>query len=893
LNRLLAAVRQPNQVVLLSGSAGFGKTTLLTEFSNQVKIPVAWVSLDEGDNDSVQFWTYVVTAIERTNAHFGQSVRALFQTPQIVPEENIPIFLINDLDQLQQDLVLILDDYHLIQNPAIHKAVSFLLDHLPARLHPIISTRIDPSWPLARLRARNQLVEIRAADLRFNLQEITTFLNDVMALNLSSENIELLGMRTEGWIASLQLAAISLKGKRDVSGFINTFAGSHIYIADYLMEEVLSQLSAQVRTFLLQTSILDRLNAGLCNAVTELQDSDVILRDLYHSNLFLLPLDDEGQWFRYHHLFVDLLRARFHDNTASDDPATLHKRAATWYEQSGMVQEAIQHFVIAKEYPRAVRLLETIVMGLVMKAQFKTLEVWLKIIPASYTSENPRINMAFAWLHLMRRNLDKVAPCLETLERFFGSTDQDRVGPALVGEWYALQSMLLNAQGRTMESRDLAERALQFLPTSETQVRSMVYMGLAEAYQQVFDSQQAAVTYETMIQTAHELGDLTSEILGTSLLGRMQLQQGKLHSTFRLVGQMLQQIEQSRSFSPFSATLYGELAQVHYQWHQLEEARSYFRLSVEWSKLGGFSDAEIYHSVFLSRLFQMEGDLQSSLMEIEKALDLKRTAAPTLVGEEVVAQQVSIFTAMGRVQDVEHILSPFGFTFNDELAYPTLPPHGGITHPMGLLYNSALRILLYRVRMHPEPQALRSGIDLANLLVTRLLENNILPSALRTLLLRSQLYAMDGKHQSGLRDIAGAVALAEEEGFISIFVEEGGTIARMLTALCADHLLTASQATYARNILLAFPQNETATKPSAMPAAKFAEGVEPLIEPLTQREMEVLKLISAGNSNRDIGDKLVITLSAVKKHTGNIFHKLSVNSRTQAIVRARELGLLD
>jgi len=269
-------------------------------------------------------------------------------------------------------------------------------------------------------------------------------------------------------------------------------------------------------------------------------------------------------------------------------------------------------------------------------------------------------------------------------------------------------------------------------------------------------------------------------------------------------------------------------------------------------------------------------------------------AAPTLVGEGVVAQQVSIFSATGRIQDVEHLLSPFGFTFNDEFAYPALPSDGGITHPMGLLYNSALRILLYRLKIHAKPQqALRSGIDLADLLISGLLDSNSLPMALQTLLLRSQLHAMDGAYQQSLLDVARAVTLGEGEGFISIFLEEGEPMMRRLTAVCTDHLLTASQTTYARDILVAFPKHETATKLSATnPSAKIAEGVEPLIEPLTSRELEVLKLIAAGNSNRDIGETLVITLSAVKKHTGNLFHKLSVNSRTQAIARARELGLL-
>src|SRR6266508_2927102 len=322
--KLFDGVNRPGSFVLLSGPAGFGKTTLLSEFVEQFVRRVAWVSLDEGDNDPIQFWTYLITACQSIQPKVGEAALAVLQTPQPLTDDVIPTLLINDLDRLESELILILDDYHIIQNPSIHSALGFLLKHIPDKLHLVLSTRVDPPWPLARFRARNQLIEIRAADLRFTSEESTVFLNQVMGLRLSAEDVAALEVRTEGWIASLQLAAISMRGRDDTAGFIKAFTGSHVYIAEYLMEEVLGHQTEDVKTFLLHTSILEGLNASLCDAVTGRSDSQAILKDLYEANLFLLPQDDEGQWFRYHHLFADLLQARLSQGLPANAIADLH-----------------------------------------------------------------------------------------------------------------------------------------------------------------------------------------------------------------------------------------------------------------------------------------------------------------------------------------------------------------------------------------------------------------------------------------------------------------------------------------------------------------------------------------------------------------------------------------
>jgi LuxR family maltose regulon positive regulatory protein len=397
---------------------------------------------------------------------------------------------------------------------------------------------------------------------------------------------------------------------------------------------------------------------------------------------------------------------------------------------------------------------------------------------------------------------------------------------------------------------------------------------------------------DAIIQHARAVGDLASEVLGISLLGRMILQQGGLHSVYETTSQALQRIERAGLFSPFSATLYGELAQVHYHWHQLEEARRHFSRSVELSVLGGFSDAEIYHSVFLSRLFQMEGNLQAAAQEIEKALALMRTAAPAFVREEVIAQQVSVALATGHPALAQTALKEYGFAFEDGFSYPELAPESGIPHPVGLLYNSALRSLLYRAKEKRERQDLERGIELAGRLIAGSFRCRHLPIVLQTLLLRGQMQLALGNEGAWLADVARALELAEPERFISIFVEEGAPIVEALTPLLKRNLLGAVKPDYVHEILAAFPGLQSSQVIDTTHIAGNVDESLVLIESLTARELEVLQRIAAGDSNQRIADKLVVTLSAVKKHTGNIFRKLNVSSRTQALVRARQLGLL-
>jgi LuxR family transcriptional regulator, maltose regulon positive regulatory protein len=892
--KLSSGVHHPGSFTLLSGPAGFGKTTLLSEFTARAQHPVAWLSLDEADSDPNRFWTYWITACQSVLDRVGETALDLLRTPQPLPEDLIPTLLINDLAGQPGSLILILDDYHTIQNEAIHAGILFLLDHLTQNLHLVISTRIDPPWPLSRFRASSRLVEIRAQDLRFRLDEAAEFLNHTMGLSLSTQELAALEERTEGWVAGLQLAALSMQGRSDIGAFIQAFTGSHVYIAEYLVDEVLKRQTDEMQAFLLRTSILDRLTASLCEATTGCLDGQGKLKTLQQANIFIVPLDDEGQWFRYHHLFGDLLKARLQSSLAKPAIGELHQRAAVWYEHNGMTAEAVEHALAAVDYARVVRLMETSALPMILQAHVRTVENWLQAIPPEYFEKSPRINMAYAWMYLLRRVPLQAAPFIDRLKTIYSSPEAGQFTPSLQAEWLAIQAEHLITQGKPEESRNLAIQVHKILPEVDPNVRSMLYLTLAKAYQLTLDYDRAAEIFQMIVQDARRSGDILFEILGASGQAQMVLKQGRLHQTYEIVSESIRRLEASGKRVPFSATLYGELGQVNYHWRQFDQARDCLRRSMEVSGKSGYSDPEIYLHLMQSKMCQMEGDLAGSFGEMEKASQLAGILPPAMVRENVIAQQVWVDLAADRPAAAEQRLAAEGFRFGEPFGYPTLAPGAAVTLEAGLLYNSAFRILLYHARKGPGLANLHLGSDLAERVFTGEIRCQHLPVAIETLLLLCQMYAVLGEPLRSRAAASQAVELAEPEGFISPFVEDGKPVAEILADLWKNRRAGELREDFVQKIFAAFP--EPGDPASAIPAGREGKAhpasVEPLVEPLTARELEVLRLIAEGHSNQSIAEKLVITVSAVKKHSGNIYGKLAVGSRTQAISRARQLGLL-
>jgi len=885
IDRLNIGLESGHHVFLVSAPAGFGKTVCISEWVRTLDLPFAWLSLDSADDDPGRFFTYFIAALQNLDDQIGHEIEGILRAGQLPPEEIISITLINDILNTQKRFLVVLDDFQVIQDVFILTALEKLIANLPGALCLALLTREDPSLPLARLRANNQMTEIRAGDLRFSIQETEQFLENVMGLSLSQDDIYALEAKAEGWAAGLLLAGLSIRSQTSPSEFITKLSGSQRFILSYLTEEVLNQQPQDIQNFLMETSILDRLSADLCNAVTRRVDSATMLERLFADNLFIISLDEEGRWYRYHHLFADLLRG-MQSRQDKEHLADLHRRATRWYAQTGMVNEAIQHALAGTDYETAIHLIETHAMDLLMQWHVKTVEGWMQAVPTEWIAQSPKANLVFAWLYLMRGNPAPAFPYLERLESFF--TDQSlRDDPALATRWLALQAMLLNAQGKAAECLVLNQQALEIVPNADPLTRCQIYLGMANAYQQLNDYPHALEAFQQITQYSRQSGDSVSEMLGIAGMALFALQQGELHFAFDIVSEGVERMEHSGVLPPVSTALYGELGVIYYQWHQLEQAHENFKRSIKVSTLSGYADAELYYGVIISRLFQIEGDLENAASEIQKAVDLMHVEAPSVVAEEIIAQQVRVYLSQDRLAAAETALRGHGFSFGQPFSFPALEEN--ITRPMGILFISALRIVLHRAVTKNEFGPLEQGIELAGRLIENALQHHHIPLALELLLLRAQLFVLLRNNQASKNDYLQALKLGEPEGFISVFVEGGPSVAQSLSQLLMLVDREPIDTEYIQRILDAFP----ATDPLALHAqVEPASDHDSLVVPLSERELEILQLIYKGLSNQEITEQLFITLHTVKKHSSNIYAKLGVSSRTQAVAMARQLGLL-
>ncbi|HLF25526.1 MAG TPA: LuxR C-terminal-related transcriptional regulator [Anaerolineae bacterium] len=909
--RLNEGLASSRQLTLVSAPAGFGKTTCISDWVNALDVPVTWLSLDPTDDDPGRFFTYLVAALQRVDANLGREIEGVLRAGQLPPIGVVSATLINDILDLESRFLLVLDDFQVIQDGFILQVLEQLVNNPPQPLHLVLLTREDPSLPLARLRANNQLTEIRAGDLRFTSREADRFLNEVMGLSLSQADIGALEDRTEGWIAGLHLAGLSVRDRADPSGFIATLSGSHRFILSYLTEEVLGQQSEDIQHFLLQTSILDRLSGELCNAVTGRTDSHSLLERLLNANLFLIPLDDERRWYRYHHLFADLLRD-LQSTRQKDEMAELHRRASQWYARAGRVSEAIQHALPAGDYATAVRLIEDHAMDMLMQWHIKTVDGWMQSIPPAWCAQSPTANLAFAWMLMMRGDYTRAAPYLQRLQALFSDSEmsEETEEPSLKAKWLAIQTMLLNAQAKPAESVALGSQALDIAPEEDGRVRSLIYLGLAGAYQQLDDYAQAVDAFQMIIQYAQAATNSVSELLGISGLALLAIQRGQLHFAFELASQGIERVERSGSLPPISMAVYGELGSIQYHWHHLEQAHKHFQRAIQVSALSGYSDAELYYGVILSRLFQIQGDLETAAREIQKAVDLMRVEAPAVVREEVISQQVRIYLAQDNLAAAEAALKDQGFSFQGGFSFPDLDSGQQIVRPVAVLYISALRILLYRAQAKRERANLKPGIELADHLIAGALQRQYIPFALETLLARAKLYAALGNEPASQADCIRALELGEPEGFISIFVEEGPQ-ARLLIEdyrlkildkrFERDEAVRDRLLPYLARILESFPSAVTPSthppsinNPTPLRSGGYSQRspIDNLLEPLTDRELDVLRLMAEGLKYEEIAARLFISLNTVRSHVKAIYDKLNVKNRVKAIDVARRLHLL-
>lgn len=879
--RLQTGLAAGHRLTLVSAPAGFGKTTCVAEWLNTVDRPVAWLALDRADNTPQRFCAYLIAALQLVDSGLGRDLAAVLRADHLPPAEVISTSLLNAILALDRRFVLVIDDFQVIHDPYILKVCEQLVTNLPPMVHLVLVTRADPALPLARLRANNQLTEIRSADLRFSPSEAEQFLNRVMHLELPPPAVASLTERTEGWVVGLQLAALSVRDHADPAAFVATLGGSHRYILSYLTEEVLNRQPAPIREFLLQTALLERFNGDLCNTVTGRSDSHAVLEQLLHANLFLIPLDDEQHWYRYHHLFADLLR----ELQQAQDPVTtieLHRRAAHWYAQATLPDEAFHHALAAADYALALQLVERYAMDMILAWRTRTAHDWLQALPAEWLARSPRANFAQAWMQLMAGAPAAAELSMERLQALFDEPQSSLADPLLQAEWLALQAARCNLQQQPHECQRLAERALTLAPPQASYLHSLIFLQLAGSYQQLNLYERAAAAYQIMIQHGQAAANIVAEILGLAGLGLLALQHGRLHFAYQTAVQGVARLEQAAALHPISIAIHGELGEICYQWHQLAAAHEHFARAAQVSYLSGYSDATIYLQVFLSRRYLMDGTIDAAAAAIEQALELMQAAAPVQVREEVVEQQVRVYLAQQQLTAAMTLLQRHNVFKADGTLHSDLLTHDRFSYRQGVLACSAVRVLLHQGHAAETTSRLHMARELASQLLHATESAGFLPLSLETLLLRAQVSTALADDHASRTDYEQALALAAPEDCITVFVAAGDPVATALAQFNTPGRARQRHSGFIRRVLAAF-----ATHPP------FAAAAAPVpFEALTDREREILRLIAAGLKYREIADQLCISLNTVRFHVKTVYAKLQVDNRVKAIECAREYHLI-
>jgi LuxR family transcriptional regulator, maltose regulon positive regulatory protein len=875
--RLLAGVKKPAGLTLLSASAGYGKTTLLTEFIAALGQPVAWVSLDETDNDLARFWSYLIGACQTVQIGLGEAALDLFPLAQPLPPETIPTILINDLAQREGLLVLVLDDYHAIRDQAIHASTAFLLDHQPRNLHVILSTRIDPPWPLARWRALGRLVEIRSRDLRFNIEETGLFLSRFTGQDLPAEDVEALQARTEGWAAGLQLAAIALQsmisehGPGGIGGFIKAFTGSHVYVAEYLLDEVLSLQPEPLQGFLLRTSILERFNAELCRAVSGQEGVQELLLTLQRANLFVISLDNEGLWFRYHHIFMDLLQARLHQTLPAVEINGLHQRAADWYERNGFASESINHTLAARDFERAAASVDRIIRAMLYTGQGNLLNHWLGAIPEEVLKAYPRLEIYRILIDLSQGTLDMSEQTLREKETLLRSLPPSPENDRTRVEGMLYLSLFL-AHQNTSRAIQLAQEALEEVPQTDFFSRISLFSVLYRAYGMEGDIDKSEPAYLECLRLTQASGNYGIASNTTMVRAFDLCQYGRLDEAARYCQLIIQAVSGMEGKHLYQAgPAYIGLAGIYLERHDLEMAAETLRRGLDLCRQMG-QDGLYIGYIAQARLLQAQGDFNAAkegLRLVEQTFRRKDF--------NLVARQVSLQLALGDVAGASALLSSLLDLLNDRSYAQRLP----------LIAVEAFKLSIARIYLA------QGEIDRVNQLLDEI-QSTVEPGQrfgrlVEVHLLRALAFHKQATGHNSSRALAclqQALDLAEPASIVLLILEEGPALVPLLQAFLHYQAAPVHLKKYARKLL---GISAEILKPEVSLLPGESSG---LVEPLTPREMEVLALIAAGDSNQMIADKLVISVRTVKKHTGNIYGKLGAANRLQAVTRARQLGLL-
>lgn len=903
--RLADGLTRP--LTLISAPAGFGKTTLISEWHASERgrnFPLAWLALDDDDNDPTRFLTYLIATLATLKPGFGEPLLALLKSPQPSPPKLIVTHLINEINGFPTSFGLVFDDYHVISNPSLHEALAFLLEHLPPRLHVIITTRADPPLPLARLRARRQLAEIRGDDLRFTSAEVAAFLNQIMGLNLSAADIAVLETRTEGWIAGLQMAALSMQGRDDIAGFINSFGGGHRFILDYLVDDVLRQQPEAIQQFLLQTSLLNHLSGPLCDAIlsrgaeahgtTPFASSQEVLEYLEQANLFLVPLDNERHWYRYHHLFAEALRHRL-QALQPRQVSILHQRASEWHEQQGLLAEAIYHALNVQDFARAAHLVEQVGQTLLIRGETVTLLKWLNVLPEAIVQTRPQLCLFHAWTLILNNQVAEAEQRLQAASEF-------EADPIVLAQVAAIRTLIALFQGDMRRANELTRQAQALLPADDPFLRGVTTLNLGLSYFMKGDVKAARQAFVEVADISQKSGNMMVTVTIQCQIAEAQIGQGQLHQALATYQQALSLATTPEGHElPGAGPAHIGLAAIMYEWNNLEAAAQHliegFRLNRQLGEIGAFDAYLIQAS-----LKQAQGDAAGALEAIEQAGQIiqkfSRWAHRNLAAHRarLWLRQANGAAAARWATDTPNLFAGSQDNLGDtyifhEFEQLTLarvliaqasaqdPAEAGFPADSSIPDDPASKALQLLEALHLEAVKLGRG-----------------RSVIEILLLQALAQQAKGDTSQAMSLLRQALTLAQAEGFVRLFVDEGTPVASLLERITArDREAGGWLKEYIHKLLAAFSDlrftiyDLPSTEESIVnPKSK----IQNLVEPLSERELEILQLIAAGQSNEEIAQTLVIALGTVKKHINNIYGKLDVHSRTQALAQAKALNLL-
>jgi LuxR family maltose regulon positive regulatory protein len=865
------------KLTLISAPAGFGKTTALLEWIEHQERPVGWISLDEDDNDLIRFLTYFIAALHSTGINIGTATLEVLRSPgtHLVEKpslESLLTALINETVEANQHVIMVLDDFHVIHDPQIIEAMEFVLENASELTHFVLASRSDPPWPLARMRARRQMNEIRAEDLRFTLEETIQFINRIMGLDLHMLDVKRLEERTEGWIAGLQMAALSLRGRENVNDFIQALTGTNRFILDFLTEEVLQQQPPEIHDFLLKTSILDQLNGPLCDRIREAENSHQLLSQIEADNLFLVAMDDHQEWYRYHHLFADLLKnTLLHDHP--EQVTELHQQASLWFEENDYLESAIGHAFEAGNTQRVISLLTKYGRSIYMRGELNTLFKWFQKLSREQICSEPRLCLDYAWVIIEKSLPGEIGPFLDFVNSHLAdlteSNDEDL--RAIRTEMAVLEAQYVFVNQQNAQAIERCKEVLQIISLDDTFTQSVATFILVSAYNASGQVEAALRQYPQMIQLCHRAGNLMMEMKAIMDYSVLLFYQGKLNEAKALLNQTLTSTrEKGLDEIPAVGNLHMGLGRILFEQNYLDEAEYNYKRSIDLLERGGGMDLVVAAHLHMTHVFQARGLSDEANARFELIRQITSGKEDHFEGDAVPAHRAMIDLRQGRLDSAEQWAKSV-------LVQTEVLPAWLVEFQEMVLF----RVLVTLGTERNDTAYLEQALPLLHKFITYMQEKGHIRDVVRGQISLAIAQQALGDLPAAVETLQSALSLSASEGYIRSFVDGGEPMLKLLRRLRPDGY----QAQYVSQ-LISVIQDELRIEP------QFQKGEQPLIEPLSERELEVLRLLPTSLTSNEIADELYIAVSTVRSHIKNIYGKLGVHRRNEAVIQAKELGLI-